>query len=107
MAVTIGIDPHKGSHTAVALDDQEVTLATLRVRTGTEKLARRSALSRDPVDNQNVYSIMVIMRRLGIPLRRGCYRQARVIVTCRQSLWPPDRARSRYRMAIMVCTAEP
>ena len=32
MTVTIGVDPHKGSHTAVAIDDGEVELATLRVR---------------------------------------------------------------------------
>ncbi|TME28003.1 MAG: IS110 family transposase [Chloroflexi bacterium] len=32
--VMIGIDPHKGSHTAVALDDQELELASLRVRAG-------------------------------------------------------------------------
>ena len=32
MTVTIGVDPHKGSHTAVAINDGEVELATLRVR---------------------------------------------------------------------------
>ena len=32
MVVTIGIDPHKGSHTAVALDEHEATLGQLRVR---------------------------------------------------------------------------
>ena len=32
MAVTIGIDPHKGSHTAVALDEHETVLGQLRVR---------------------------------------------------------------------------
>jgi transposase len=32
--VMIGIDPHKGSHTAVALDDHELELASLRVRAG-------------------------------------------------------------------------
>jgi len=30
-AVTIGIDPHKGSHTAVAVDDQEMVLGQIRV----------------------------------------------------------------------------
>ena len=40
MAVTIGIDPHKGSHTAVALDDHERDLAQLRVRSGPDQLAR-------------------------------------------------------------------
>ena len=40
MAVTIGIDPHKGSHTAVALDEHETVLGQLRVRSGPEQLAR-------------------------------------------------------------------
>ena len=40
MAVTIGIDPHKGSHTAVALDEHETVLGQLRVRCGPEQLAR-------------------------------------------------------------------
>src|SRR5437762_2087008 len=34
MGVMIGIDPHKGSHTAVALDDREEPLDELRVRSG-------------------------------------------------------------------------
>jgi transposase len=33
-AVMIGVDPHKGSHTATALDDAEVELAQLKVRAG-------------------------------------------------------------------------
>lgn len=32
MNVMIGVDPHKGSHTAVAIDPSEVELATLQVR---------------------------------------------------------------------------
>jgi len=40
MAVTIGIDPHKGSHTAVALDEHEAVLGQLRVRSGPDQLAR-------------------------------------------------------------------
>ena len=39
MAVTIGIDPHKGSHTAVALDEHETVLGQLRVRSGPDQLA--------------------------------------------------------------------
>src|SRR5436190_20392869 len=31
MTVTIGVDPHKASHTAVAIDDDEQLLARLRV----------------------------------------------------------------------------
>ena len=34
VTVMIGIDPHKGSHTAVALDEAEVELAQLKVRAG-------------------------------------------------------------------------
>ena len=32
MAVTIGVDPHKGSHTAVAIDGDEIELASVTVR---------------------------------------------------------------------------
>ena len=32
MKVLIGVDPHKGSHTAVAIDHDEVPLGQLRVR---------------------------------------------------------------------------
>ena len=32
MTVTIGIDPHKASHTAVAIDNTECVLDELRVR---------------------------------------------------------------------------
>jgi hypothetical protein len=34
VAVMIGIDPHKASHTAVAIDPAEVPLGQLRVRGG-------------------------------------------------------------------------
>jgi transposase len=40
MAVMIGIDPHKGSHTAVALDDGEQFLGELRVRSAASQLER-------------------------------------------------------------------
>jgi hypothetical protein len=40
MAVTIGIDPNKGSHTAVALDEHEAALGQMRVRSGPDQLAR-------------------------------------------------------------------
>ena len=40
MTVTIGIDPHKGSHTAVALDGREDVLGQLRLRSGPDQLAR-------------------------------------------------------------------
>jgi len=40
MAVMIGIDPHKGSHTAVAVDITETALAQIRVRTGPAQLER-------------------------------------------------------------------
>jgi hypothetical protein len=32
MAVMIGVDPHKGSHTAVAIDRDETELASVTVR---------------------------------------------------------------------------
>jgi hypothetical protein len=40
MTVTIGVDPHKGSHTAVALDEHEEVPGQLRVRSGNDHLAR-------------------------------------------------------------------
>ena len=40
MAVMIGIDPHKASHTAVALDDSELFLGELRVRSAADQLGR-------------------------------------------------------------------
>ena len=40
MAVMIGIDPHKASHTAVALDDSELFLGELRVRSAADQLER-------------------------------------------------------------------
>jgi transposase len=36
----IGIDPHKGSHTAAAIDGAEVGLGQVRVRAGDEQLER-------------------------------------------------------------------
>ena len=40
MDVIIGIDPHKASHTAVALGDGEVELARLQLRSGRSQLSR-------------------------------------------------------------------
>src|SRR5215216_6828378 len=40
MAVMIGVDPHKGSHTAVALDENEEPLAELRVRSAANQVER-------------------------------------------------------------------
>jgi hypothetical protein len=40
MTVMIGVDPHKGSHTAVAVDAGERSLAELRVRCGPKQLER-------------------------------------------------------------------
>ena len=40
MTVMIGVDPHKGSHTAVAVDETEQALAELRVRSGPKQLER-------------------------------------------------------------------
>jgi transposase len=40
MAVMIGVDPHKGSHTAVALDEDEQPLGELRVRSAANQLER-------------------------------------------------------------------
>ena len=40
MTVMIGVDPHKGSHTAVGVDAAERSLAELRVRSGPKQLER-------------------------------------------------------------------
>ncbi len=40
MTVIIGIDPHKASHTAVAIHDKEVELSTVRVRSTRRQLAQ-------------------------------------------------------------------
>jgi transposase len=40
MAVMIGVDPHKGSHTAVVLDEDERPLGELRVRSAAGQLER-------------------------------------------------------------------
>jgi transposase len=40
VAVMIGIDPHKGSLTAAAIDGAEVGLGQVRVRAGDEQLER-------------------------------------------------------------------
>ena len=40
MAVMIGVDPHKGSHTAVALDGSEQFLGELRVRLAANQVER-------------------------------------------------------------------
>jgi hypothetical protein len=40
MTVMIGVDPHKGSHTAVAVDEGERSLAELRLRSGPKQLER-------------------------------------------------------------------
>ena len=40
MTVMIGVDPHKGSHTAVAVDATEQALGELKVRSGPAQLER-------------------------------------------------------------------
>jgi len=40
MTITIGIDPHKGSHTAVAIDSDEVVLDESRVRSCSTRTVR-------------------------------------------------------------------
>jgi transposase len=39
-AVMIGVDPHKGSHTAAAIDEDEASLGGLRVRSGADQVDR-------------------------------------------------------------------
>src|SRR5262249_40350847 len=52
MAVVIGVDPHKRTHTAVVIDHDEIPLATLQVRAGRSQLEELLAWSAgfdDPV----------------------------------------------------------
>jgi len=42
MTVIIGIDPHKASHTAVAIDQDERPLAELRIAAATGQARRRA-----------------------------------------------------------------
>ena len=49
MAVMIGVDPHKASHTAVAIDDKERLLGELRVRSSADQVTQlRSWAARWP-----------------------------------------------------------
>jgi transposase len=50
MTVMIGVDPHKGSHTAVAVDVGERSLAELRVRSGPKQLERLLAWAEELPD---------------------------------------------------------
>ena len=43
MSVMIGIDPHKGSHTAVVVDDTEVVIDQIRVKTTADQLGQLRA----------------------------------------------------------------
>ncbi len=43
MSVMIGIDPHKGSHTAVVVDDSEVVIDQIRVKTTADQLGQLRA----------------------------------------------------------------
>jgi transposase len=47
MTVMIGVDPHKGSHTAVAVDRSERSLGELRVRSGPAQIVKLLAWAED------------------------------------------------------------
>jgi transposase len=47
MRVVIGVDPHKGSHTAVAIDEHERQLAQIQVRSGPRQLEQLLAWAAD------------------------------------------------------------
>ena len=50
MGVMIGIDPHKGSHTAVVVDDREVVIDQIRVKTTAGQLGQLRAWASGYVD---------------------------------------------------------
>ena len=75
--VIIGIDPHKGSHTAVAIDEAERKLGEVRVRA-----------DRYQLEGSLKWAIEFLERALGDRVRQrageGC---------CPSSLWRPARRR--------------
>lgn len=44
LKVVIGVDPHKGSHTAVAVDNHETELSRMRVRASGAQAARAAGV---------------------------------------------------------------
>ena len=40
MVTTIGIDPHKATHTAVAIDDNEIVLGEFTIRAGKDQTTK-------------------------------------------------------------------
>jgi hypothetical protein len=56
MTVTIGIDPHKSTHTAVAIDRDERQLARLTLRADGNQTDRLLAWA-EPLDSDRVWAI--------------------------------------------------
>ena len=50
MLITIGIDPHKRSHTAVAVDDEEKEIARTRVIAGPNQVAELSGFAAGDIE---------------------------------------------------------
>ena len=71
MVTTIGIDPHKATHTAVAIDGSETVLAEICVpadRYQTKKL----------IDWVHSWMVMVVSGRWRPPAGSGCPRTSKV-----------------------------
>ena len=75
MSVIIGVDPHKGSHTAVAIDGGEVALGQLKVRATRRQVprgangARRESAVPEPGPRRR--RAVVAARAIRRPVRRG------------------------------------
>jgi hypothetical protein len=64
MPVMIGVDPHKGSHTAVVVGEAERNLGELRVRSGPSQVDRLMA-------DRQVYLTSGLPDRRGYHARHG------------------------------------
>jgi transposase len=65
MTITIGIDPHKGSHTAVAIDSNEHVLDEIRIRSCSTQTVRRREWA-DRFEERCATSSCVSSARVGL-----------------------------------------
>ena len=116
MTVMIGVDPHKGSHTAVAVDGTEFNLGELRVRSGPKQLDRLLGWAASfpertwAVENATGLGFLLAQQLVAAGERSstcnrswqrecGCWRPSRRTRTTRMTLarWPSPRCARRPR----------
>ena len=94
-AVMIGVDPHKGSHTAVAIDAAEEPLAELRVRASAAQAERLLAWA--AAWPQRTWAVEGAARAWGICWPSSCWPPVSRCWMCSPSwargcgCWPPGR----------------